>query len=95
MAELLTIKEASQWASEYLEKNVTTSNISYLIQYGRVKKIGENGSTQVEKNELVEYYKSQKKSKEDNWKDQLGGDLNWTLSFEQYWRNPCRWQGIF
>lgn len=84
MAELLTIKEASQWASEYLEKNVTTSNISYLIQYGRVKKIGENGSTQVEKNELVEYYKAQKKSKEDNWKDQLGGDLNWTLSFEQY-----------
>ncbi len=23
MAELLSIKEASQWASEYLEKNVT------------------------------------------------------------------------
>ena len=32
MAELLSIKEASQWATEYLEKNVTTSNISYLIQ---------------------------------------------------------------
>ena len=43
MAELLTIKEASEWATEYLNKNVTTSNISYLIQYGRVKKIGENG----------------------------------------------------
>ena len=32
-------EEASQWASEYLEKNVTTSNISYLIQYGRIKKL--------------------------------------------------------
>lgn len=47
MEELLSIKEASQWATEYLDKNVTTSNISYLIQYGRIKKIGDNGSTQV------------------------------------------------
>jgi len=84
MAELLSIKEASQWASEYLEKNVTTSNISYLIQYGRVKKIGDNGSTQVVKEELIEYYKDQKKSREQEWKDQLGNDLNWALSFEQY-----------
>jgi DNA modification methylase len=84
MAELLTIKEASQWASEYLDKNVTTSNISYLIQYGRVKKIGENGSTQILKEELVEYYKDQKKSKKEEWKEKLGEDLNWTLSFEQY-----------
>ena len=30
--ELMTIKEASNWASEYLGKQVTTSNISYLIQ---------------------------------------------------------------
>ncbi|OFX43541.1 MAG: hypothetical protein A2046_01440 [Bacteroidetes bacterium GWA2_30_7] len=84
MAELLTIKEANQWASEYLEKNVTSSNISYLIQYGRIKKIGENGSTQIVKQELVEYYAEQKKSKQDAWKDQLGEDLNWALSFEQY-----------
>lgn len=84
MAELLSIKEASQWASEYLEKNVTPSNISYLIQYGRIKKIGENGSTQIVKEELVEYYTEQKKSKEKSWNDQLGNDLNWALSFEQY-----------
>ncbi|MBP6970797.1 MAG: hypothetical protein KBB44_05205, partial [Bacteroidaceae bacterium] len=62
MAELLSIKEASQWASEYLEKNVTTSNISYLIQYGRIKKVERNGSAQVIKEELIDYYKDQKKS---------------------------------
>lgn len=84
MAELLSIKEASQWASEYLEKNVTTSNISYLIQYGRIKKIGGNGSTQVMKEELIDYYKDQKKSRQEEWKEQLGEDLNWALSFEQY-----------
>ncbi len=36
---LLTIKAASFWASEYLNKNVTESNISYLIQYGKIRKI--------------------------------------------------------
>lgn len=49
MTNLLTISEASKWASEYLGKNVTNSNITYLINYGRIKKIGENGSTQIDK----------------------------------------------
>jgi len=84
MPELLSIKEASQWATEYLDKNVTTSNISYLIQYGRIRKIGDNGSTQVLKDDLVKYYKEQKKSRQEEWKEQLGEDLNWALSFEQY-----------
>ncbi len=84
MPELLSIKEASQWATEYFDKNITPSNISYLIQYGRVKKIGDNGSTQVLKEDLIEYYKEQNKSRQDDWKKQLGNDLNWALSFEQY-----------
>ena len=41
--ELLSIKEASDWATQHLSKTVTASNISYLIQYGRIKKIGDNG----------------------------------------------------
>ena len=72
--EILTIKEASQWATDYLEKNVTTSNISYLIQYGRIRKIGENGSIQVIKEELIEYYREHKKSREHDWKEQ---HLSW------------------
>ena len=84
MSDLFSIKKASLWASEYLEKKVTTSNISYLIQYGRVIKIGENGTTQVSKDELVEYYKAYKTSREETWKDQLGDDLNWALSFQQH-----------
>ncbi|MBN2213987.1 MAG: site-specific DNA-methyltransferase [Bacteroidales bacterium] len=84
MAELLTIKEASKWASKHLGKNVTTSNISYLIQYGRIRKIGDNGTIQVSKDELVKYYKSYNGYREVSWKDQLGDDLNWALSFDQY-----------
>ncbi len=82
--ELFSIKEASIWATEYLGKTVTTSNISYLIQYGRVRKIGDNGMTQILKQELFNYYKSYNGNREFAWKNQLGKDLNWALSFDQY-----------
>lgn len=81
MAESLTIKEASKWASDYLKRNVTTSNISYLIQYGRIKKIRDNGSILINKRELINYYESYFRNREAKWKNRLGEDLNWTLSF--------------
>ena len=84
MDNLLTIKEASIWASKYLNKPVTTSNISYLIQYGRIKKIGKNRSTFINLDELRNYYKSFTQKKKVNWKEILGDDLNWHLSFAEY-----------
>ncbi|MCZ2126875.1 MAG: site-specific DNA-methyltransferase [Anaerolineales bacterium] len=81
---LLTIKEASEWATQYTQKTVTTSNISYLIQYGRIKKSGDNGSTRVILKDLIDYYESYNGQREVLWKDQLGADLNWALSFDQY-----------
>jgi len=81
---LLSIKEASEWATKYTNKMVTSSNISYLIQYGRIRKIGDNGSTQIAKEDLIEYYKSYNEQREVSWKNQLGEDLNWALSFDQY-----------
>jgi len=65
MAKLLTIKEASKWASNYLKKQVTPSNISYLIQYGRVPKICNTGNTQVAKEELMKYYEQNNSTKEE------------------------------
>jgi len=82
MTELITIKEASLWASKHLKKNVTTSNISYLIQYGKVKKYGYNGTTAVNKFDLISYYKSYNGQRETNWREKLGKDLNWALSFD-------------
>lgn len=76
MQELLTIKDASIWASKYIGKNVTPSNISYLIQYGRIPKNGDNGSVFVNRCDLEKYYDSHLESKEDRWKKQLGSDLN-------------------
>lgn len=79
---LITIPEASKWASEYLEKEVSPTNISYLVQYGKVKKYGENGSTMVDTNDLKGYYESWSRKREANWKEHLGNDLNWALSFD-------------
>jgi len=80
--QLLTIKEASEWASKFLNRTITESNISYLIQYGKVRKYNGNGVTQVDINDLKRYYKSYHGRKELNWRKKLGDDLNWVLSFE-------------
>ena len=79
---LVTIPEASRWASDFLEKEVLPTNISYLVQYGKVKKHGENGSTLVDLNDLKKYYDSYNGKREISWKKNLGNDLNWTLSFD-------------
>ena len=83
MADRLSIKEASRWASGYLKKNVTASNVSYLIQYGRVGKHEENGTTTVSKRELIDYYRSLNGRREIRWREKLGDDLNWALSFDR------------
>ena len=79
---LINLKEASLWASEYLNRKVTVSNISYLIQYGRINKYGSNGNLYINIEELKNYYDSF--SKENDWKKTLGEDINWHLSFVQY-----------
>ncbi len=81
-SELLTIKQASKWASQYLRRNVTPSNISYLIQYGRIKKVANNGDTLVSRRDLVDYYESYIGKREIDWIRRLGEDLIWILSFD-------------
>ncbi len=79
---LFTISEASKWATDYLKKKVTSSNISYLVQYGRVSKYEDNGVAKVSQKELIEYYQSYLGTREINWKAALGEDVNWHLSFD-------------
>lgn len=84
MNDFLTINEATKWAAKFLNKQVSTSNISYLIQYGRIRKYSKNGETIINVNDLESYYKSHYHTKEDRWKRRLGNDLNWALSFSEY-----------
>lgn len=80
--QLLTLREACEWASSFLGRSINESNISYLIQYGKVKKYGENGSTQINIEDLKQYYQSFNGKREVEWKKKLGNDLNWSLSFD-------------
>ena len=84
MDQLLTIREATKWAAKFLNKQVSTSNISYLIQYGRIRKFGKNGEVLIDVADLENYYNSNYHTKEDKWKRRLGNDLNWALSFSEY-----------
>ena len=78
----LTVKEASVWATKHIGKTVTPSNITYLINYGRILKTGKVGTTLIPEQELIDYYKTYQR--EAVYKKKLGDDLNWTLSFEKY-----------
>lgn len=79
---LMSLKEASIWASQYLNRKVTISNIAYLLQYGKIKKYVYNGNILINIDELKKYYDSI--SNEVKWKKILGEDVNWHLSFIQY-----------
>lgn len=83
-SDLINLSEASRIASEMLSKNVTISNVSYLVQYGRVKRFGTNGNVLISLSELKQYYQQHSYTKEAVWKKELGSDLNWALSFDQY-----------
>ena len=62
-----TLQQASQWATQYMGKNVTSSNISYLVQYGKVKRYENDGVTQIDKEELKAYYDALGGSRQKQW----------------------------
>jgi len=81
---LLSVKEAAVWASDYMGKDISPSNISYLVQYAKIKKyIDASKVVKVNITELGKYY-DKIKEKERSWKDKLGEDLNWEISFDQF-----------
>lgn len=80
ISSLVDLKQASLWASEYLRRRITVSNISYLIQYGRIKKHIHNGRVFINIKELKSYYDKNF----DKIKGEEYGDINWHLSFVEY-----------
>ena len=80
--QLLTIKEASIWASDFLKREINESNISYLVQYGKIKKNNGGNSVFIGVDDLQKYYESYNGNRELDWKKKLGNDLNWALSFD-------------
>jgi Predicted DNA modification methylase len=79
---LVSIQDASIWASEYINRKVSISNLSYLIQYGRINKYGNNGNPLVNILELQKYYDSTALVNHEN--SRYSNDVNWHLSFIEY-----------
>ena len=68
--------------NRFLCKEVSPSNISYLIQYWKIRKYDVNWSIQINIDDLKQYYQSFNRGREFEWKEKLGNDLNWALSFD-------------
>jgi len=79
---LVNLKEASIWASQYLKRKVSTSNLTYLIQYGKINKYENNGMIMLNIKDLKEYYDTNLGKVKKNQK--FGGEVNWHLSFLEY-----------
>lgn len=82
--DFISVQEAGHWATLLLGKKITTSNISYLVQYGRIKKFSNNGTIAVSKKEVLNYYESYSEKRQELWQKSHSENLNWNLSFEQY-----------
>ena len=82
MKKLLSLQEASIFASEFMGKDINQSNINYLLQYGIIKKIKKLNKIYISKEEIEAYY-LQLKEKENEYKKELGKDINWHLSFDK------------
>jgi len=80
--ELLTFNEAAKWATDYLGRQVSPHNITYLVQYAKVHKYQEEKAIKVRKSELKYYYDENILKRREEWKTKLGKDLNWHLSFD-------------
>jgi len=80
----LSFSEASKWATDYLGRPVFPSNISYLVQYAKVTKYYDQQKVKIKKSELKKYYDNFLIKKQEYWKEKLGDDLNWELSFDNY-----------
>ena len=79
----LSVQEAARWASSKTGRKVTSANIQYLVNYGRIRNVGGNGTIAIPLSDLETYYKNQF-TVETRFKSKLGDDLNWALSFDQY-----------
>jgi len=79
---LATIKEAAKLMSEKFNKKIREHNISYLIQYGRVKKYKISNRVFVDVSEVEEYYKKSFYGRRQEWEKELGIKLDWKLAFD-------------
>lgn len=83
MDAFLTIAAASDWASKRYQRNISRTNITYLVTYGRIRSFVQNGSIVVDKGELKGYYDEEITRQKESLAT-LEKDINLRLSFREY-----------
>ena len=83
MSDLISIAQASHWSSQHYGREISKSNISYLVTYGRVTSVIQNGKVKVKRSELKQYY-DKEFAKEKRAMQQLAKDINLRLAFSEY-----------
>jgi len=78
----VSLQQACEWIKDKFEIDVSISNLSYLVQYGQIRKFNSNGQTRVLIEDLNVYY-SRLMNRAADWQKNLGKNLNWHLSFEK------------
>ena len=81
--EHISIAEASLWASRRYERNISRSNITYLVTYGRINSVMRNGSVMVDRAELQRYYDDEMERLRASYA-QLEADVNRRLAFTEH-----------
>lgn len=82
MDDMLTLDEASQWSSQRYGREISKSNISYLIAYGRISSVVRHGSIMVRRQELKDYY-DREWAQQKQALQQLDRDINLRLAFAE------------
>ena len=81
----MTTGEASAWATQHVGYRVTPSNIAYLVNYGLIPAApSTKRELRVSRDDLRNYYEQRNGHRERAFKLELGTDIDWRLSFEQY-----------
>ncbi len=83
MDDNFTIAEASRWASQYCQRDVSKSNIAYLITYGKIRSVIRNGAVMLSRQELQNYF-DQERSKQAEAMQKLSQSVNPRLAFDEY-----------
>ncbi|MCY4308144.1 MAG: DNA methyltransferase [Rhodobacteraceae bacterium] len=83
-SDLLTLNAAAEWASDYLRREVSVSNIAYLTQYGKINKFKQGTNSVVSRKELEAYYKKYTNDLEKKWSTENCEDIHWQLAFDLY-----------
>ncbi|WP_456465653.1 DNA methyltransferase [Desulfurobacterium sp.] len=82
LKDIVSIREAAKVVSKIFGMDISESNISYLVSYGRINKYKLNNKVFVSLKELLSYYKDKQYQQRLKYEKYIGENISWHLAFE-------------